>query len=595
LEVVELDLDLTTPFSDGLLDEGSGRVAFKASHEHSTPYKHLVIDNLVKDPIMRRVHDETIQNLRTTLKESDLFKVFQTNELGNIDESDAGTSVLLRHLLALRTALYSPSFRSFVADVMGVDDLTDRVDCSCNAYTQGCHLLCHDDVIGTRRVSYIIYLTDPDEPWEDEDGGALELYPLTVPGDAQGIPAPLPTTNIAPRFNRMAMFKVQPGRSYHSVQEVYADKPRLSISGWFHGPTPPEGSDQASLKLLMAKGDDSQPFETIFPDPGPANAPVEGELSPSQQEADRKVLAAFINPVYLEEGAIKQINRQFCDESSIQLHSFLKEDLAEDILKKLLAEDKRSQLGDFLCPSSYNIGLQEWDPTMVGWAAEGPSHKRRHLQHSGDQGAFGLERVREHLFKVPAFARFLEELTCLRPRSSRAAVRRFRPGLDYTVAHHGAVVTEPRLDATLCFVDDGALDAKEKEKEGGPAEEAEEEDDDDSYEPTKADKWDSGDVGAFECYITSDGDEGEAAEVYKAKQEEEGDDSQLLSVSPGFNVLSLVMRDQDTLRFIKYVSAAAPSSRWDVCAEYEIEPLSDDSGSDSGSSSGSNEEEGEEA
>ena len=43
---------------------------------------------------------------------------------------------------------------------------------------EGCHLLCHDDVIGTRRVSYIIYLTDPDEDWLKEDGGALELYPL---------------------------------------------------------------------------------------------------------------------------------------------------------------------------------------------------------------------------------------------------------------------------------------------------------------------------------------------------------------------------------------------------------------------------------
>ena len=42
----------------------------------------------------------------------------------------------------------------------------------------GCHLLCHDDVIGTRRVSYIIYLTDPDDEWRDEDGGALELYPI---------------------------------------------------------------------------------------------------------------------------------------------------------------------------------------------------------------------------------------------------------------------------------------------------------------------------------------------------------------------------------------------------------------------------------
>jgi Rps23 Pro-64 3,4-dihydroxylase Tpa1-like proline 4-hydroxylase len=45
---------------------------------------------------------------------------------------------------------------------------------------EGCHLLCHDDVIGTRRVSYIIYLTDPDEEWLKEDGGALELYPLDI-------------------------------------------------------------------------------------------------------------------------------------------------------------------------------------------------------------------------------------------------------------------------------------------------------------------------------------------------------------------------------------------------------------------------------
>jgi Rps23 Pro-64 3,4-dihydroxylase Tpa1-like proline 4-hydroxylase len=33
-----------------------------------------------------------------------------------------------------------------------------------DAYTS-CHLLCHDDVIGTRCVSYIIYLTDPDDEW----------------------------------------------------------------------------------------------------------------------------------------------------------------------------------------------------------------------------------------------------------------------------------------------------------------------------------------------------------------------------------------------------------------------------------------------
>jgi hypothetical protein len=50
---------------------------------------------------------------------------------------------------------------------------------------KGGHLLNHDDVISTRAVSFIIYLTDPDEPWTAEDGGALELYPL-VEGERRG-------------------------------------------------------------------------------------------------------------------------------------------------------------------------------------------------------------------------------------------------------------------------------------------------------------------------------------------------------------------------------------------------------------------------
>ena len=49
-----------------------------------------------------------------------------------------------------------------------------------NIHAQGGHLLCHDDVIGDRAVSYIIYLVDPDVPWTADDGGSLELYPLQV-------------------------------------------------------------------------------------------------------------------------------------------------------------------------------------------------------------------------------------------------------------------------------------------------------------------------------------------------------------------------------------------------------------------------------
>jgi hypothetical protein len=52
--------------------------------------------------------------------------------------------------------------------------------------------------------------------------------------------------------------------------------------------------------------------------------------------------------------------------------------------------------------------------------------------------------------------------------------------------------------------------------------------------------------------------------------EEEDDDGTLLSVQPGFNRLLLVLRDEGVMRFVKYVSAAAEGSRWDVCGEFEV-------------------------
>jgi prolyl 3-hydroxylase /prolyl 3,4-dihydroxylase len=55
------------------------------------------------------------------------------------------------------------------------------------------------------------------------------------------------------------------------------------------------------------------------------------------------------------------------------------------------------------------------------------------------------------------------------------------------------------------------------------------------------------------------------------------EDGTLLTVQPGFNRLLLVLRDEGVMRFVKYVSAAAESSRWDVCGEYEVGMVQDDS------------------
>jgi len=115
---------------------------------------------------------------------------------------------------------------------------------SVNSYTKGCHLLNHDDVIGTRRVSYILYMPLPHyQFWQKDWGGALELYPTKL--GPNGIPEPecVPAKSIPPSWNQFIFFEVQPGQSFHSVEEVVVDeegRERLSISGWFHAAQPGE-------------------------------------------------------------------------------------------------------------------------------------------------------------------------------------------------------------------------------------------------------------------------------------------------------------------------------------------------------------------
>lgn len=148
---------------------------------------------------------------------------------------------LLPNLLTLRDALYSSKFRSFLQEVTGCGALSgSKQDMSVNTYTKGCHLLNHDDVIGSRRVSYILYMPLPHyQGWQEEWGGALELYPVKPGPDGAPEPEPIPAKCIPPSWNQFIFFEVQPGKSFHSVEEVVVGegedgRQRLSISGWFH-------------------------------------------------------------------------------------------------------------------------------------------------------------------------------------------------------------------------------------------------------------------------------------------------------------------------------------------------------------------------
>jgi len=64
--------------------------------------------------------------------------------------------------------------------------------------------------------------------------------------------------------------------------------------------------------------------------------------------------------------------------------------------------------------------------------------------------------------------------------------------------------------------------------------------------------------------------------AYADDMEEDEEDSTLLTVQPNFNCLLLVLRDDSVLHFVKYVSAAAAGSRWDICSEFEVGMVEED-------------------
>ena len=238
--------------------------ALAKSYSESSPYLHIVIPDLINAKLLTCVRKEILSNIAFTLKETDIYKVNQSGDLANLDGLNGLELDKLPSLFTLRNAIYSEEFRGLVSKVTGCGELSGcKMDMSINLYSKGCHLLCHDDVIGTRRVSFILYLPDPSIPWTLKDGGALELYPCIEPNT----PATSPSRVITPQFNQFAMFTVQPGASFHSVQEVVASRDRLSISGWFHFPQESNHSCEATASLDQLEAARHDILFTPFPNP----------------------------------------------------------------------------------------------------------------------------------------------------------------------------------------------------------------------------------------------------------------------------------------------------------------------------------------
>ncbi|EME85241.1 uncharacterized protein MYCFIDRAFT_46564 [Pseudocercospora fijiensis CIRAD86] len=560
-------------FRGGLFDKDTVR-GYADAYAKSKPYRHAVVSALINDDLLRSVRTEILDNIHFTPKETDIYKIHQSGDLANLDGLPASALEKLPSLLKLRDTLYSVDFRGWLSMVSGTGPLSgQKTDMAVNVYVPGCHLLCHDDVIGTRRVSYILYLTNPDKPWKAEWGGALRLYPTDEFKRQNGKVYRMPRSDwskvIPPAWNQLSFFTVQPGESFHDVEEVYkrgtgeddddGGRVRMAISGWFHIPQEGEEGFEPGLEGMLV---DQSSLRQLMGDPGDFDEPQNNWLSPDEEskakesdgeeveltEHDLQFLITYMTPNYLTPDTVEELNDIFTDESILQLTNFLSEKFSKALKESL-----------------DGTGLDG-----LAWSTSRPPHKDRY-QYLHAQKPSGssedlppLRKLLDVFLPSLAFRKWLALVTGLALRRSQAIARRFRKGLDYQLAR-GYEGENTQLEYTLCLTP----------TKGWAADEAAEDENGEDGNANKTEAEEEDNVGGYEMYMVSDIPDDDDPAVYQAAGDDE-DDGILFSNPANWNTFSLVLRDEGTVKFVKYVSQSAPGDRIDISGCVEVEPEEDE-------------------
>ncbi|POS86461.1 hypothetical protein EPUL_001967 [Erysiphe pulchra] len=605
--------ELLKCFRRDLFAEKSKQIIVE-KYASSSPYKHAAINSLIDDQLLRSVRTEILKNIHFTLKETDIYKIYQSGDLANLDGLEDRALEKLPSLLKLRDALYSSSFRKYISTITGCGGLSGRkTDMAINVYTPGCYLLCHDDVIGSRRVSYILYLTDPDHPWKEEWGGALRLFPtkeINEDGVKTVIPCPDSRENLPPAWNQLSFFAVQPGVSFHDVEEVHyaatikhlaedGGRVRMAISGWFHIPQKGEkgyieGEEEnwgknSSLKQLQGNPDR---YDYPKAQPNPVIVYSNEEKEDVLSESDLDFLLKYISPNYLTPDTLESVARQFIDLSCVTLDSLLSQKFSDRVKEYIETQD------------IHKVYIDGVDTKKGSYKVAQPPHKHRFLYIQPQSSQLQKDRMKlenpltellEVLLPSQEFRRWLELATDCTIESSDLLLRRFRRGSDYSLAtkYNG----KPQLEISLSLTPTLGWGEDEEPTES-------EEDNDSNFikENPKVDvtfdvkkekehvdelKEERGsfkqmlkmrsneslsrdDFGGQEIYMAGDDDnETDDAAVYKHSIDEE-DDNILFIIPASWNKMSIVLRDPGTLKFVKYVSKNAQGDRWDISGTYGV-------------------------
>ena len=474
-------------------------------------------------------------------------------------------------------------------------------------------------MIGSRRVSWILYLLDPDTPWKPEWGGALRLYPTenleTASGDEVKVPQPDFTVSIPPAWNQLSFFTVQPGESFHDVEEVYqravdeaqvddGGRVRMAISGWFHIPQQGEEGYEEGLEEKLAERsslaqlqggkadvfDQPQAHWVETPDWDDIDSKEDDELTADEID----FLIKYMNPNYLTPDTVEELASMFSDESSLRLAEFLSVKFSARLRDYL--ESKDHEAVPTLPANPF------YKDSRVGVAR--PPHKHRYLYRAAVQpipttpypdavSMTPYDDLVDILFPHPAFTKWISLVTGISLTKSNIFARRFRRGLDYTLAT-AYEEEDPQLEVCLGITPTKGWGDEEEEVDGIEGTVQENSDSSSSQmngqslvgTPKPEEEY-----GGYDMYMAGEDDEGTdggmpepsthtgAGQRRKAKADpaiyksagDEEDDGVLFSQPAAWNHMGIVLRDRGVLRFTKYVSKSAKGDRWDVCAEYGVE------------------------
>ncbi|KAL5594529.1 hypothetical protein BROUX41_001455 [Berkeleyomyces rouxiae] len=571
--------------------------SYTSQYATSSPYKHAVIHELVDDSLLRNVRSEIRENVSFTPKETDIYKIHQSGDLANLDGLEPEALAKLPSLLKLRDSLYSESFRNYVSHITGCGPLSGKkTDMAINIYTPGCFLLCHDDVIGSRKVSYILYLTDPDTPWEPSWGGALRLFPVTetknaADGQVARTPQPDVSKIIPPAWNQLSFFAVQPGESFHDVEEVYhaestaelkkqGGRVRMAISGWFHIP---QQGEEGFVAGAEEKLQERSGLMQLQGNPDQYDAPVVTPTAVDQaglgdwEEEDLEFLLKYLAPMYLTPDMIGQMKDHFKENSTITIGDMLAPRFAAALRAHVEAAEKQSLPGtykDIEASSEWKVARPPHKHRFL-YQTTGTSKSKKQSKSNGKGKGKSKEDTMSPITELldvflssKQFHRWLQLVTGTTLKTQHMIARRFRRGLDYTLAT--SYEGKPRLEVNLGFTPTKGWGADEDEDD-----EDEDEDMEDAgkagKQATEDDK-EKPDVGGHEVYMAGDDDTDADAAVYKTSS----DDDNILFFQPAaWNKMSIVLRDGGALKFVKYVSRSAQGDRWDISGTYDVEEVDD--------------------